>query len=93
MARSPRNAAQERAERPPPQIVAASLPRACAFTFAPCFTSNFTESRSLLAAAAMSAAVDWEQGKRLPRGPARALLTVIAHAPETAFAALEGRRA
>ncbi|MGB5905121.1 MAG: helix-turn-helix domain-containing protein [Xanthobacteraceae bacterium] len=36
---------------------------------------------------------NWEQGKRLPRGPARALLTVIAHAPETAFAALEGRRA
>jgi putative transcriptional regulator len=36
---------------------------------------------------------NWEQGKRLPRGPARALLTVIAHAPETAFAALEGHRA
>ncbi|MGX9392605.1 helix-turn-helix domain-containing protein [Nitrobacteraceae bacterium UC4446_H13] len=36
---------------------------------------------------------NWEQGKRLPRGPARALLAVIAHAPETAFAALEGRRA
>ncbi len=34
---------------------------------------------------------NWEQGKRLPRGPARALLTVIAHAPETAFAALGGR--
>lgn len=36
---------------------------------------------------------NWEQGKRLPRGPARALLTVIAHAPEAAFAALESRRA
>lgn len=31
---------------------------------------------------------NWEQGKRQPRGPARALLTVIAEAPETAFAAL-----
>ncbi|MBU6456121.1 MAG: helix-turn-helix domain-containing protein [Bradyrhizobium sp.] len=31
---------------------------------------------------------NWEQGKRLPRGPARALLTVIAHAPDTVFAAL-----
>jgi putative transcriptional regulator len=31
---------------------------------------------------------NWEQGKRMPRGPARALLTVIAHAPEAAFAAL-----
>jgi putative transcriptional regulator len=31
---------------------------------------------------------NWEQGKRAPRGPARALLAVIAHAPETVFAAL-----
>jgi len=31
---------------------------------------------------------NWEQGKRMPRGPARALLVVIAHAPDTVFAAL-----
>ena len=31
---------------------------------------------------------NWEQGKRMPRGPARALLAVIAHAPDTEFAAL-----
>jgi putative transcriptional regulator len=31
---------------------------------------------------------NWEQGKRLPRGPARALLAVIAHAPDTVFSAL-----
>ena len=31
---------------------------------------------------------NWEQGKRIPRGPARALLAVTAHAPETVFAAL-----
>jgi putative transcriptional regulator len=31
---------------------------------------------------------NWEQGKRMPRGPARALLAVIAHAPETVFSAL-----
>jgi putative transcriptional regulator len=31
---------------------------------------------------------NWEQGKRDPRGPARALLRVIAHAPDIAFAAL-----
>jgi putative transcriptional regulator len=31
---------------------------------------------------------NWEQGKRMPRGPARALLAVIAHSPETVFAAL-----
>jgi len=31
---------------------------------------------------------NWEQGKRMPRGPARALLAVIAHAPEAVFEAL-----
>lgn len=30
---------------------------------------------------------NWEQGKRAPRGPARALLAVIAHSPDTVFAA------
>jgi putative transcriptional regulator len=36
---------------------------------------------------------NWEQGKRVPRGPARALLKVIASAPEAAFSALGGRKA
>jgi len=36
---------------------------------------------------------NWEQGKRAPRGPARALLAVIAHSPETVFAALATERA
>ena len=31
---------------------------------------------------------NWEQGKRAPRGPARALLAVIAHSPEPVFAEL-----
>lgn len=31
---------------------------------------------------------NWEQGKRAPRGPARALLKVIEKAPEVVFAAL-----
>src|ERR1700743_3472856 len=31
---------------------------------------------------------NWEQGKRAPRGPARALLAVIAHSPAMVFAAL-----
>lgn len=35
---------------------------------------------------------NWEQGKRSPRGPARALLRLINNAPETAFAALGRRR-
>ncbi len=36
---------------------------------------------------------NWEQGKRSPRGPARALLKLIDRAPEAAFAALGGKRA
>ena len=31
---------------------------------------------------------NWEQGKRAPRGPARALLRLIENAPDLAFAAL-----
>lgn len=31
---------------------------------------------------------NWEQGKRTPRGPARALLKIVDRAPETAFALL-----
>jgi putative transcriptional regulator len=32
---------------------------------------------------------NWEQGKRAPRGPARALLKIIDQAPDTAFLLLE----
>ncbi len=35
---------------------------------------------------------NWEQGKRSPRGPARALLKLIETAPELAFAALAKSR-
>jgi putative transcriptional regulator len=35
---------------------------------------------------------NWEQGKRTPRGPARALLKLIDRAPDAAFAVL-GRKA
>jgi putative transcriptional regulator len=35
---------------------------------------------------------NWEQGKRQPRGPARALLKLIDTAPDAAFAALGGNR-
>jgi putative transcriptional regulator len=36
---------------------------------------------------------NWEQGKRMPRGPARALLAVIAHSPDMVFEALEEQSA
>jgi len=35
---------------------------------------------------------NWEQGKRSPRGPARALLKLIEAAPDAAFAALSKSR-
>ena len=35
---------------------------------------------------------NWEQGKRAPRGPARALLKLIDRAPDLAFAALADER-
>jgi putative transcriptional regulator len=35
---------------------------------------------------------NWEQGKRSPRGPARALLKLIDKSPEAAFAALGHKR-
>jgi putative transcriptional regulator len=34
---------------------------------------------------------NWEQGKRSPRGPARALLKLIDKAPDVAFATLGGK--
>jgi putative transcriptional regulator len=36
---------------------------------------------------------NWEQGKRSPRGPARALLRLIEGAPAAAFAVLGAKRA
>jgi len=36
---------------------------------------------------------NWEQGKRSPRGPARALLKVIEQAPDVAFAILGAAKA
>jgi putative transcriptional regulator len=34
---------------------------------------------------------NWEQGKRSPRGPARALLKLLDHAPDVAFSVLGNR--
>jgi putative transcriptional regulator len=35
---------------------------------------------------------NWEQGKRSPRGPARALLKLLDHAPDVAFSVLGSGR-
>jgi putative transcriptional regulator len=65
-------------------------------------TSDATYARSVRAATKLTQAEfaarigvpietvrNWEQGKRAPRGPARALLKVIERAPDLAFAALK----
>ena len=57
-------------------------------------------ARSKLTQAAFAAQIgvpietvrNWEQGKRSPRGPARALLKVIDKAPQVAFAVLSAQR-
>ena len=36
---------------------------------------------------------NWEQGKRQPRGPARALLKLVDHAPDVAFSVLAPKEA
>ncbi len=35
---------------------------------------------------------NWEQGKRSPRGPARALLKLLDHAPDVAFSVLGAQK-
>ena len=35
---------------------------------------------------------NWEQGKRTPRGPARALLKLLDHAPDVAFSVLSSQK-
>ena len=35
---------------------------------------------------------NWEQGKRTPRGPARALLKLLDHAPDVAFSVLSAQK-
>ncbi len=35
---------------------------------------------------------NWEQGKRSPRGPARALLKLLDHAPDVAFSVLSPKK-
>ena len=62
-------------------------------------TNAVNAARTNLTQAQFAARIDvpietvrnWEQGKRSPRGPARALLKVIDKAPQVAFAVLGGK--
>ena len=59
------------------------MPRVCALA------QNSRRSSSPRASAwPIETVRNWEQGKRSPRGPARALLKMIDKAPEIAFAVL-----
>jgi putative transcriptional regulator len=72
-----------------------------ALTVAPCKAAAFPSVRDLRRRARLTQTEfasrlgvpvetirNWEQGKRAPRGPARALLAVIARSPDAVFAAL-----
>ena len=84
-----------------PTMLALAMPDAAAAVATPCEAAPLPAVRELRRraqltqlefAARLGVPVEtirnWEQGKRAPRGPARALLAVIAHSPETVFAAL-----
>jgi len=89
----------ERAIPSDPRAIAAAAHRAARTTGTRQQDSSYARnvrSRTGLTQAAFAARIgvpvetvrNWEQGKRSPRGPARALLRVIEEAPDTAFAVL-----
>ena len=75
--------------RPTPDVTSGETPAAAgrARPAPPCAADADSNSRPRLGVP-VETIRNWEQGKRAPRGPARALLAVIAHSPETVFAAL-----
>ncbi|MGD0026931.1 MAG: helix-turn-helix domain-containing protein [Xanthobacteraceae bacterium] len=92
----------ERAIASDPQAIAAAAHRAARAADARCHDASYARSvrgQTGLTQAAFAARIgvpvetvrNWEQGKRSPRGPARALLKVIERAPEAAFAVLAGK--
>jgi len=88
----------ERAIASDPRAIAAAAHNAArsADRFNDAVYARNIRSRTGLTQAAFAARIgvpvetvrNWEQGKRSPRGPARALLKVIEGAPEAAFAVL-----
>jgi len=92
----------ERAIASDPQAIAAAAHRAARAADARCHDASYARSvrgQTGLTQAAFAARIgvpvetvrNWEQGKRSPRGPARALLKVLEQAPEAAFAVLAGK--
>jgi putative transcriptional regulator len=91
----------ERTISPDPQSIAAAAHNAAraADTRADAAYARNVRGQTGLTQAAFAARIgvpvetvrNWEQGKRSPRGPARALLKVIERAPDAAFAVLGGK--
>ncbi|MGA7490854.1 MAG: helix-turn-helix domain-containing protein [Xanthobacteraceae bacterium] len=83
--RAPHGGTADRAARPRKAQAAA----AAAYARAVRARSNLTQAEfAARIGVPLETVRNWEQGKRLPRGPARALLKVIEKAPEVAFAVL-----
>jgi putative transcriptional regulator len=91
-------------ERALPPAVAAGLGQAPGFDHPPKFDATYARrvrSQTRLTQAEFAARIDvpietvrnWEQGKRSPRGPARALLKLLDQAPDVAFSVLSNRTA
>ena len=86
-----------------PQVIAAAAHRAARSEDSRTLDASYARTvrgRTGLTQAAFAARIgvpvetvrNWEQGKRSPRGPARALLKVIEEAPDAAFAVLAKAR-
>src|SRR6202034_3127958 len=93
----------EREIAPDPRSIAPAAhnaPRAAAGRLDDAAYARNVRSRTGLTQTAFAARIgvpvetvrNWEQGKRSPRGPARALLRVLEEAPEAAFAVLAKAR-
>jgi putative transcriptional regulator len=89
----------ERAIPSDPQAIASAAHRAARSEDARALDATYARAvrgRTGLTQAAFAARIgvpfetvrNWEQGKRSPRGPARALLKVLEQAPDAAFAVL-----
>src|ERR1700758_3448885 len=82
------------------ESAAHNAPRAADGGFSDATYARNVRGRTGLTQAAFAARIgvpvetvrNWEQGKRSPRGPARALLKVIEEAPDAAFAVLAKAR-
>jgi putative transcriptional regulator len=82
-------AEQMRRGRPPATVRADDAPSDAAYARAIRARSGLTQAEfAARIGVPLETVRNWEQGKRSPRGPARALLKLIDKAPDVAFAVL-----